>query len=156
MAKKPILFPVDKFNGSIPHWMNFSQADSVYYLETITKELEELDAGYNYKSKPHYDSEDQWRAPRLLNKIQYYTRHEWKEAKPFHATLKIVGYSKGRSAANFDLQSVHNTETTYTVFMVDTIDIITKNTLVNGELTGYWLPVKRGANYGIKFLGTTI
>jgi len=152
MAKKSILFPVDKFNGSIPHYLNFDKENGEYKIEQIQNELDSI----NNKSRPsYYATDDQWR-DHLLSMLREITRYEWKEANPFLTTLKIVGYSKGRSAANFDLEAVNNKSTTYTVFMVDIIDLITKNTLVNGEITGYWLPIKRGANYGIKFLGKTI
>ena len=67
---------------------------------------------------------------------------------PFQATIQIEGYSRGRSAANFDVVNVE-TGATYTIFMTDMLDIILSENIYKGLVVGMWCPVKRGANFGI-------
>lgn len=67
---------------------------------------------------------------------------------PFQATIQIEGYSRGRSAANFDVANVE-TGATYTIFMTDMLDIILSENIYKGLVVGMWRPVKRGANFGI-------
>ena len=77
----------------------------------------------------------------------------WKENYEFEDTLIITGMSRGRSAANFNLQSTINSKN-YNLFMTDIVDLIQKATINKGTIKGRWTFVKRGSNYGIKLLET--
>lgn len=77
----------------------------------------------------------------------------WKENFEFEDTLIITGMSRGRSAANFNLQSTIDSKN-YNLFMTDIVDLIRKVTITNGKIKGRWTFVKRGSNYGVKLLET--
>lgn len=70
--------------------------------------------------------------------------------EPFEAKLRLDGFSRGRSAANFDLVNA-DTGARYTMFMKDFLEYIqTHGNVTEGILKGTWTVVKRGQNYGIK------
>ena len=74
---------------------------------------------------------------------------DWRPNAPFKAKLELVSYSRGRSAANFDLKDEQGQE--YSVFLTDMLDILLEHSIVKGwteELT--WSFCKRGTNYGLK------
>jgi hypothetical protein len=84
----------------------------------------------------------------------------WKQNHIFDDGLAVIGYSRGRSAANIDVQSVNDGKK-YTIFLTDFMQALTlcENTFrqeVNGEmrlvLVGHWGFVKRGQNYGIRVI----
>jgi hypothetical protein len=74
---------------------------------------------------------------------------DWRPNVPFEAKLQLEGYSRGRSAANFDVIDEHGRK--YTIFLTDMLDILQKHGIVKGwteKLT--WAFCKRGQNYGIR------
>lgn len=78
-----------------------------------------------------------------------YGTPEWRPNEPFHATLDLVDMERGRSAARF-IWNHGATRTRYPMFMAGMLDIA-KNTVIDyGAVTGWWIVVKRGQNYGIE------
>lgn len=68
--------------------------------------------------------------------------------EPFTATLQLVELERGRSAARFwwsDEDGVH-----YPMFGQGIVDMLLAGVLDHGKITGTWIAVKRGANYGIE------
>lgn len=74
---------------------------------------------------------------------------EWRPNIPFTATLKLDSLERGRSAARFWFEDL-DTGTQYPFFGQGLTEMLSKVTLVNGVVTGRWIAVKRGANYGIE------
>ena len=84
---------------------------------------------------------------------------------PFIAKIKILTYSRGRSAANWNavLSEVDGCDSDYakflegmnvTIFMTDMLEIILNNNLWNGKSVFLHLAFcKRGMNYGLKVIG---
>jgi len=74
---------------------------------------------------------------------------DWRANEPFDAVLTITGFSRGRSAANFDFQDDRGTE--YTMFMTDLLKLFQTTTITNGKTQRLtWVFCKRGQNYGIQ------
>lgn len=79
----------------------------------------------------------------------WYGGDEWRPNKPFECTLQYEGFSRGRSSAGFAFkdQDGHS----YWMFMTDMDDLIRAGARPL-EVRGTFEFVKRGQNYGIKFL----
>jgi hypothetical protein len=77
---------------------------------------------------------------------------DWRPNAPFRAVMTIDGFSRGRSAANFNVIDRHGTP--YTVFLTDMLILLQTTTITKGKtelLT--WSFCKRGQNYGVKIHG---
>jgi len=73
----------------------------------------------------------------------------WRDNVPFYATLELGGIERGRSAAHF-LWNDTDTGANYQMFMADAVDLMRSPAGVQaGKVTGWWIVVKRGANYGV-------
>lgn len=68
----------------------------------------------------------------------------------FHLTLELLGHNRGRSAAYFSFRQIGGKQATFSVFMVDLLDMVVDRRWAQGLITGLFTPAKRGANYGIK------
>ena len=75
---------------------------------------------------------------------------EWKDNAEFYDTLTLYSISRGRSAANFKLIGLDGTS--YTMFMKDLFDACTNGTVKKGKIKGVFCFVKRGMNYGVKWI----
>lgn len=76
-------------------------------------------------------------------------RRTYKKNTPFHASLTCTGVDRGTSACRFHWED----ETSdYTMFPTDVRELLLMNVITN-PLEGYFAVVKRGANFGIKYLG---
>jgi len=75
----------------------------------------------------------------------------WKKNFEFSDKIKVDGFSRGRSAADFELISL-TTGKTYSMFMKDVLLMIQESTIKNGVVSGVWTFCKRGANYGLKLV----
>ena len=73
----------------------------------------------------------------------------YKINKPFHASLTCTGVGRGTSACKFHWE---NETHDYTMFPSDVYDLLSMNIMTN-PLEGYFVIVKKGANFGIKYLG---
>lgn len=74
----------------------------------------------------------------------------WKDNYEFEDTLKYSGFSRRTSSCNVQFKSINDNKE-YTMFMKELDDCIFN--LVEGKLKGRFTFVKRGENYGIKYLG---
>lgn len=74
----------------------------------------------------------------------------WKDNYEFTGTLEFDHFSRGRSAAHAIFKDPSD-DTEYTMFLTDLGDAIPN--MGGGFLIGTFTFVKRGQNYGIKFLG---
>lgn len=75
-------------------------------------------------------------------------RVEWRENNPFADTLVLVGMERGRSAARFIWQNEAG-NVRYPMFPMDLLDIAILHGITNARVTGEWIVMKRGANFGI-------
>lgn len=75
---------------------------------------------------------------------------DWRPNEPFQATLRLDRLERGRSAARFWFTGEDGTH--YPFFGQGLVDMLSKVTLDHGTVTGTWIAVKRGANYGIELL----
>lgn len=75
---------------------------------------------------------------------------DWRDNAEFDAEMKLVGYSRGRGAANFDV--IDQNGTPYTVFMVDFIEAIDELGIAPGGKMpkACWAFCKRGEYFGIR------
>ncbi len=74
----------------------------------------------------------------------------WEDNYEFEDTLIYSGYSRGTSSCTVQFKSTKDHKE-YTMFMKELDDCIFN--LIEGELRGRFTFVKRGENYGIKYLG---
>lgn len=86
----------------------------------------------------------------LLDWPGYNRNVDWRENKPFEATMTLTGYGRGHSSATFNWEDEQGHR--YSMFMKDTEELIMRSTLDKGILKGTWRGVKRGTNYGIQLV----
>lgn len=87
----------------------------------------------------------------FLNFPMFEDNIEWKENQIFEDRFKIDSFSRGRSAANFNVISEINGKS-YTMFMKDLFDIIQTHKIEKGIVSGFFTFCKRGRNYGVKMM----
>jgi hypothetical protein len=93
--------------------------------------------------------ERQWGKLAVKKAVRLDVPPNWKPNAPFKARMQLVSYSRGRSAANFNVEDEHGRK--YTIFLTDMVDILQKCGIVKGwteELI--WSFGKRGQNYGVR------
>ena len=76
-------------------------------------------------------------------------RRTYKKNVPFYASLTCTGVGRGASACRFHWEDEISD---YTMFPTDVRELLLMNVVTN-PLTGYFAVVKKGANFGIKYLG---
>lgn len=91
-----------------------------------------------------------WIGPDLVDYVGGWNQDKiiWLPNEPFMAMLKLEGYTRGRSAAQFKWKHVI-TGGTMNMFMTDMTDLLQNNTLHCGAILTTWIIKKRGSNYGI-------
>lgn len=67
---------------------------------------------------------------------------------PFTATLRLIELERGRSAARFWWEDEVGTR--YPMFGQGVVEMLQNVDLHRGVVSGTWIAVKRGANYGIE------
>ena len=148
--KKGILVPVDKNTGHVAHYTNPKHTCDA----NIARYRAELAAGYT-PPRPgewhphHMHTKEEWQ--QYLEQRIADNDYDWRENWEFEDTLEMCGYSRGRAAAYFHLQS-KTTGIQYCMFMTDLTDVIKNCVIDKGIVTGIWTYVKRGMNYGIKLV----
>lgn len=75
----------------------------------------------------------------------------WKENYVFEDELKFKGFYRGCSSAGAKFISLKDGKE-YNVFLKDLEQIITAKDLCSGVISGQFTFVKRGSNYGIRYL----
>ena len=73
----------------------------------------------------------------------------WRPNEPFEATLTIRRLERGRSAARFWFEDETN-KIYYPFFGQTLVDMLSVSEMKNGKVTGTWIVVKKGSNYGIE------
>ena len=93
---------------------------------------------------------EEW--PKVTYLMEYVSGYEkgveWRTNEPFTATLTLQRLERGRSAARFWFSDEDGTE--YPFFGQGLTEMLSQVTLDHGVVTGTWIAVKRGANYGIE------
>lgn len=74
---------------------------------------------------------------------------DWRPNDPFEATLVLIDYERGRSAARFIWEDP-TTQTRYPMFMSGMVDLVKGHKIIKGIVTATWIVVKRGQNYGLE------
>lgn len=77
---------------------------------------------------------------------------EWRPIKEFTTAIRYDGYARGRSAAYF-LWRDTNSNARYPMFLADIDDMIRSGMLTGTLVAGRFTVVKRGQNYGIRYVG---
>ena len=151
--KSTVQIPVTK-NGSVPHYTE----DRAWLTQRVAENQIELDGGFtddlknemSWNKSPRWKDEAEWRAS-LEKYIETYT-YDWRDPWEFEDTFIIDDYSRGRSAAIFNLTSQTNPNMECTIFMSDMIEVIRQKTIVKGVVSGRWIFCKKGQNYGIRLV----
>lgn len=74
---------------------------------------------------------------------------DWRPNTPFRAVLTVKDFSRGRSAANFDLEDRNGVP--YTMFLKDFLELVQTTKIDAGKTEPLmWCFCKRGQNYGIQ------
>ena len=146
--KSTVKIPIDRATFSVPHWTD-SEPDTVERIQA------ELAAGYDperAKNSGYYwcRTEEQWEA--CLRQRLSQQNFDWREPWEFIDTFQITGYGRGRSAAYLTLEST-TTPMKCVMMMSDMSNLITTAKIDKGLVSGRWIFGKRGANYGIQYLG---
>ncbi len=74
--------------------------------------------------------------------------------EPFWASLVYSGYGRGRSSIVFKWKDIPNS-CGYEMFVSDFNDLVMLDKFTCRAVHGWWQVVKKGANYGIKYIGET-
>ncbi len=149
MKKVTYRIPFD-YKGNAPSYARGTEEALQIHRQKLQSQL---DAPFDPKVLDDWmKTEEQWKES-LQRQIEYYT-FNWKDPEEFVDTFEIVSYSRGRSAANFDLKSTIIGMECH-MFMSNMIDLIHATTIKKGIVSGRWIFVKKGTNYGIKYLGET-
>jgi len=148
--KSTIKIPVHAYTGNVPHWTQ----NATFYEERRKIAQSILDEGFVNRPKDYYfdnnETEEKW-FDRIHSQIADNT-YEWKEPWEFVDTYEIESYGRGRSAAYFHMRS-KSTDASCVMMMTDMSHMIINANINKGVVTGRWIFVKRGANYGIHYLG---
>lgn len=73
----------------------------------------------------------------------------WETNEPFTATMRLVTFQRGRSAARFVWEDQNGTK--YPMFMSGMEDLVKNSVIEHGEVhESRWIVVRRGENYGIE------
>lgn len=142
--KSTVLIPVNTKNNDVPHYT----MDKAWCERYVAEAKEELSEGF--AASKSTATEGSWRNW-LERRIAEY-EYDWREPWEFEDIFKIEGYGRGRSTAYFNLRSL-TSGLTCVMMMSDIYDLVTSATLINGVVVGRWIFCKKGANYGIKYLG---
>jgi hypothetical protein len=76
---------------------------------------------------------------------------EWQANESFSASLQVYDYSRGRSSAIFILRTIDGR--TFPMFMSEMLNLLKVAWIDGGVVGGRWDVVKRGTNYGLRYVG---
>lgn len=101
----------------------------------------------NYLKKPYQIPFDE-----NGNQIDWegWSSTEWRDNYQFEATLTYRSYGRGRSSVTFYWNDADGHS--YTMFLSDLDDILSKGKLDGNCVTGRWTFVKKGSSYGVKLI----
>ncbi|MFE5290129.1 hypothetical protein ACFRAQ_34620 [Nocardia sp. NPDC056611] len=79
-------------------------------------------------------------------------RIEWRDNEPFTAALTVMDYERGIASVRFIVETAEGTS--YPMFAKDFLDMIHHSgRVIDGTVEGRWQVVKRGTNYGLRYIG---
>lgn len=151
-AFKEIKIPINTFSNSLINYVDY-QEDR--YLNTKDGSI------YCYIRNPRrsdFRSDEEFNAKVVeWNKLQELIKLgevvsslTWIDNYIFEATLSVGEVSRGRSSVKF---SMHDETAEYEMFAKGFSEMVKTAVINKGKVTGKWCYVKRGANYGIEYLG---
>ncbi len=78
---------------------------------------------------------------------------DWRPADvPFQASLEFTGFERGRSAARATFQ-IKETGGKVLMFLKDIEDVLTAGRSIQKSMSGQWIVVKRGSDFGVRMAG---
>lgn len=119
----------------------YAITDPVYKISTETGERELVHKG-------SLENWDGWMEDGAKDG-DHIDRRTYKKNVPFYASLICTGVGRGTSACRFHWEDEISD---YTMFPTDVKELLSMNVITN-PLAGYFVVVKKGANFGIKYLG---
>ena len=87
----------------------------------------------------------------MLEYVGYGDPHEWRDNKPFHTEMQVIGYERGRSAVRVILEDAA-TGSRYPMFISDFVAAAMLGRIKYGVIGGQWVGGKKGQNYGLKMV----
>lgn len=151
-AFKDIKIPTFTSNGKLISYVDYHEKGYVY-----------KDSGerYCFMSKPRrsdFRSDEEFEnrlkewdtLQRLIAEGKVVCMLTWIDNHIFEATLRVGEVSRGRSSVKF---SMWDDDVEYEMFAKGFSEMVKTATIIKGMVTGKWCYVKRGANYGIEYLG---
>lgn len=102
------------------------------------------------ESVKSYHTETSWNE-NLQKGLEYYTTY-WRSPIAFEDTLEVIGYNKGRSSMVMEMKSM-NTGDVFSMFISDWWEMYSENDMPDRKITGFFIPCKKGSNFGLKFIG---
>jgi hypothetical protein len=144
-----IKIPVNRATKSVPHYSGMSEKEQA---EWVAARQADLDGGFENSRwrRGSTWTEEKWAA--WMKSCIAAETFDWIIPEPFEDTYSIEGYYRGRSAAGLELKS-KTTGGTCCMMIADLTAMVKTATIVKGEVTGFWQFKKRGANYGIMYVG---
>jgi hypothetical protein len=146
-----IKIPVNRATKSVPHYMyRSSEKEQAEWVEGLQRDL---DGGFAHSYWVRQGSswtEETW-TTWMQGRIKEET-FDWVAPEEFVDTYVVEGSYRGRSAAGFELKS-KTTGGECCMMIADMRDMLINGTIVKGEVTGRWIFKKRGANFGISYVG---
>jgi len=146
-------YEIDTTNSDTMMWdtINNKRVDSIHMPSKTYGWDNDINTQYETQYEEYLIKLNDYKAKCELGEYISVDTIVWKENYQFEDTLKLTGMSRGRSAANFNLQSEVNGKN-YNVFMTDMVHLFQNANINKGSVIGKWTFCKRGANYGIKLI----
>lgn len=150
-AKKPVLIPVRRCDGGVPHYTE-SPAWSEYLVRVAR---EQLAAGYfAYAANTQRPNDEAWWRQAYERDVRD-NDFEWVEPFTFVDEFEIEASYRGRSAAGVKLVSSTNGGSSF-MMLTDLLVMLRSTTVSNGIVSGTFTYKKRGANYLMVFVSADV
>ena len=104
---------------------------------------------YSFRNLDDSERERVYRGEIVEIEVYSGRKEVWKPNEEIELTLHYNGYGRGRSAVTFYWKDDNNHQ--YPMFIKD-VDELLRQDMGTSSVRGIFTYVKRGANYGIKFL----
>ena len=104
---------------------------------------------YSFRNLDDSERERVYRGESVEIEVYSGKKEVWKPNEEIELTLHYNGYGRGRSAVTFYWKDDNNHQ--YPMFIKD-VDELLRQDMGTSSVHGIFTYVKRGANYGIKFL----
>lgn len=104
---------------------------------------------YSFRNLDDLERERVYRGEIVEIEVYFGRKEVWKPNEEIELTLHYDGYGRGRSAVTFYWKDDNGHK--YQMFIKD-VDELLRQDMGTSSVRGIFTYVKRGANYGIKFL----